>query len=102
MASTVSTEFVNYASLPPGSCVDVETRNRHYVIECLGGDDMRISGHPEYCPTPVPAKLHGAATKYGVTEPGMIGRGQCLQFVLEGDRPILTTRVLSVQVRRPV
>ncbi len=27
---------------------DVETKSRHYRIECLGGHAIRISGHPEY------------------------------------------------------
>ncbi len=46
-----STEFVDCTSLAPGALVDVETKNRHYQIECLGGSAIRISGHPEYCPS---------------------------------------------------
>jgi hypothetical protein len=98
--STISAEFVNYASLPPGSRVDVETRNRHYLIECLGGSSMRISGHPEYCPTPVNGELQGAADRHGLVEPGLIGRGKYLQFQLDDHRPITTSRVLRVRVKR--
>jgi hypothetical protein len=50
-----SAELVDCNNLPPGSILTVETRNREYLIECLGGSAIRISGHPEYCPTPVPA-----------------------------------------------
>jgi hypothetical protein len=95
-----SAEFVAYGSLPPGSVLDVETKNRQYHIECLGGDSIRISGHPEYCPTPVPGKLKGSADKHGVTEPGLIGLGKYLQFLLDDHRPVTTSRVLHVRVKR--
>jgi len=100
MDSTVSAEFVDYASLPPGSRVDVETKNRHYLIECLGGSAIRISGHPEYCPTPIPGNLQGAADKRGLLEPGLIGRGRYLQFLLDDHRPVTTSRVLHLHVKR--
>lgn len=96
----VSTEFIEYANLPPGSRLDVETRNRHYLIECLGGDAIRISGHPDYCPTPVEGKLEGAVDKQGVTEHGLIGRGKYLRFFLGDRRPVTTSRVLHVRVKR--
>ena len=41
-------ELVDSHSLAPGSRIDVETKSRHYQIECLGGNAIRISGHPEY------------------------------------------------------
>jgi hypothetical protein len=100
MSSIVSAEFVDCSNLPPGTLVDVETKNRQYHIEYLGGDSIRISGHPDYCPTPVPGKLQGAADKHGLTEPGLIGRGKYLQFLLEDHRPVTTSRVLHVRVKR--
>jgi hypothetical protein len=92
-------EYVDCQSLPPGSTLDVETRNRHYRIECLGGSRIRISGHPELCPTPVPGTLEGSSDKSGVLEPGLIGAGRYLQFLLH-NRPVTTTRVLKVRVDR--
>jgi len=100
MSSIVSAEFVEYANLPPGSRVDVETKNRLYSIECLGGSSMRISGHPDYCPTPVAGHLQGAADKHGLIEPGLIGRGKYLRFLLDDHRPVTTSRVLHVRVKR--
>jgi hypothetical protein len=41
-----STELVDCKSLAQGSLIDVETKSRHYWIECLGGNAIRISGHP--------------------------------------------------------
>ena len=96
-----STELVDCKSLMRGSLIDVETRSRHYRIECLGGNEIRISGHPEYCPEPVPAHLHGSLDKDGVLELGLIGRGMRLMFLLNQSRPITTSRVLRVQVDQP-
>ena len=61
-----SAELVDCNSLAPGSRIEVETKSRHYQIECLGGNAVRISGHPEYCPNPVPARLHGSLDQEGV------------------------------------
>ena len=43
-----SVEMVDCQNLTPGSLLDVETKTRHYKIECLGGNKIRISGHPEF------------------------------------------------------
>jgi hypothetical protein len=96
-----STEFVDCKNLARGSLIDVETKSRHYRIECLGGNAIRISGHPEYCPEPVPAQLHGSLDKEGVLELGLIGRGMRLMFLLNERRPVTTSRVLRVQVDQP-
>ena len=91
---------VDLKSLSPGSLIDVETKSRHYRIECLGGSAIRISGHPEYCPHPVPARLQGSIDKEGVLELGLIGHGMRLMFFLN-DRPVTTSRVVSVHVDQP-
>jgi len=96
-----SAEFVDCKSLLRGSLIDVETKSRHYRIECLGGNAIRISGHPEYCPDPVPAQLHGSVDKEGVLELGLIGRGMRLIFLLNEHRPVTTSRVLRVHVDQP-
>src|ERR1700674_1909788 len=89
-------EGVDLKNLRPGSLIDVETTSRHYHIECLGGNAIRISGHPEYCPQPVPAQLQGSIDKEGELELGLIGRGMKLIFYLNGERPVTTSRVVSV------
>jgi hypothetical protein len=94
-------EDVDLKNLRPGSLVDVETRSRHYHIKCLGGDAIRISGHPEYCPEPVAAQLQGAIDREGVLEFGHIERGRRFVFYLEDDHPVMTTRVVNVHVDQP-
>ena len=63
---------------------------------------MRISGHPDICPTPVPGHLGGSADKGGVFIPGLIERGRYLQFCLEDHRPVTTSRVVRLRVQPPV
>jgi hypothetical protein len=96
-----SAEVVDCTSLASGSVIDVETKSRHYRIECLGGNAISISGHPEYCPEPVSARLHGSVDKQGILESGVIGRGMRLTFLLNERQPITTTRVVRLRVDRP-
>jgi hypothetical protein len=91
MASMASTEFVDCAKLPAGCLLEVETRNRQYQIECLGGGAIRISGHPEYCPAPVAGKVVGS----------IIERGQHLQVILGDRRPVTTSCVTRLRVKQP-
>jgi hypothetical protein len=96
-----STELVDCASLASGSVIDVETKSRRYRIECLGGNVVTISGHPEYCPVPVPARLHGSVDREGALEFGVISRGMRLRFLLDERQPVTTTRVVRLRVDRP-
>jgi len=101
---TASSEIpagVNPASLRPGSLIDVETNSRHYRIECLGGSAIRISGHPEYCLTPVAAHLHGSIDSEGSLDLGLIEPSRRVVFFLNGNRPLTTSRVMSVHVDQP-
>ena len=81
--------------------VDVETKNRRYQIECLGGNAIRISGHPQYCPTPMSAELQGSSDQIGIVGPGLIERGRQLRFLVEDTLPITTSRVEGIYVWNP-
>jgi hypothetical protein len=93
-----SVESLDCAQLSPGSIVDVETRTRHYRIECLGGHAVRVSGHPQYCPSPVDAELEGSLTHEGALDAGMIECGQRLLLLLNERLPVTTSKVLHVHV----
>jgi hypothetical protein len=95
-------ESVECKSLERGSLIDVETKSRHYQIECLGGNAIRISGHPEFCPAPVKAHLQGSFDREGNFELGLIGRDMRLRVLLDGERPVTTSRVVALHVDRPV
>lgn len=60
-----SAELLDCTNLQPGSLIDIETKSRRYHIECLGGNAVQISGHPEYCPNTVTAHLEGSFDKKG-------------------------------------
>jgi hypothetical protein len=97
----LSGEMLGCKSLVPGSLIDVETKSRHYRIEYLGGNSIRVSGHPEFCPDPMPATLQGALDEDGALELGCIGCGMKLIFVLGDEHPITTSRVVNVSVDEP-
>jgi hypothetical protein len=90
------TEFVDLNRLEHGSVVDVKTRNHHYKIEYLGGNKIRISGHPQYCPLPVTAQLEGALDRKGLFDAVLIESGKRLLFVVEDRIPVRTSEVLHV------
>jgi len=92
---------VDLNTLKLGSWIDVETKSRHYHIECLGGSEIRISGHPEYCPQPMPAQLQGSIGQEGELAWGSIQPGMKLMFFLNGDRPVRTSKIISVKVDQP-
>src|SRR5215831_6294589 len=91
-------EGVYLHNLNPGSVLLVDTRNRHYRIEYLGGDDIKISGHPMLCPDPVPAELCGSVGIGGRFH-GFLGRGMRMEFNLTDDHIPLITSVVE-QIRR--
>jgi hypothetical protein len=67
----------------------------------LGGNAIRISGHPEFCPQPVPAQLQGFIENEGESEWGFIEPGRRLVFFLNDRGPVTTSRVISVRVAQP-
>ena len=96
-----SEELVDCKSLAPGSMIDVETKSRHYTIECMGGNAIRVSGHPEYCPKPTSAQVQGSVDNEGKLEFGLIGRGMRMILLLNHRLPVTTSRVVSVHVDQP-
>jgi hypothetical protein len=91
------------AKLEEGSVLDLETESRHYRIEYLGGEQVRISGHPRLCPTPVMAQLEGSANDSGSIEPGFIGRGMHLMFRRSADRAsVATSKIAEIRLLSPL
>jgi len=92
-------EGLYLGSLNSGTAVDLETKSRHYRIEYLEGDRIRISGHPRYCPTPVVARLHGSVLGLGGVAEGYIGCGMNLVFEpLDNHIPITTSEITDIRV----
>jgi hypothetical protein len=95
--SAESSAGIQIRNLSPGSFLDVETKNRHYKIECLGGNSVQISGHPQYCPKPILAELAGSVDRDGVYETGTIKPGMHLLFMPGNKYPVTTSRILRVR-----
>lgn len=92
-------EGVYLHALDAGSTIDIETKSRHYQIEYLEGDRIRISGHPQWCPTPTLARLCGSrGGSVGFAE-GYIGYRMRLVFERLYDRvPVTTSEVTDIRV----
>jgi len=97
LETTESTGGIYLHELHRGSVIDVETQSHHYRIEYLGGDDIRISGHPSLCPSPVPAHLRGSLGPGGTLQEGYVGRGLRLSFQRENDElGVVTSPITDV------
>jgi len=87
------------SSLGNGVAVDLETKSRHYRIEYLEGDRIRICGHPRFCPTPVLARLYGSRVGSARIEEGYVGCGMHLVFeTLDSHIPITTSEITNIRV----
>jgi hypothetical protein len=93
---------VQLSDLKEGSVIDIETKSRHYSVEYLGGDRVRVSGHPHWCPTPVEARLEGSLRNSGSFEPGFVGTGMHIVFERFDDHlPLTTTEVKDLHLVSP-
>lgn len=97
----LSVQLLDCRNLVPGSLIDVETKSRHYRIEYLGGNSIRVMGHPEFCPRPVIACLKGSLDLDGTLASGSIVCGMRLLFLVDEKHAITTSRVLRVRVDPP-
>jgi len=88
---------VHLDSLAEGEELEVETQNRRYRILNRGGGRVLISGHPRYCPQPLPAYIHGSTWGGSMLKTRFIGRGMCLEFGPVGGRVITTSRIVEIR-----
>ena len=89
---------VHLRDLPPGTVLEVQTQNRAYTILYKGWDQALISGHPVFCPEPVPVTIHGSTWGGSMLKYRFIGRGMHLEFghpAYQG--PILTSRIVDIR-----
>ncbi len=92
---------VHLGSLPPGTVLRVETQNHEYTILYQGWDQALISGHPVFCPKPIPVTIHGSTWGGSMLKSRYIGRGMHLEFAHPDFQPIRTSRILDVQAAEP-
>lgn len=90
---------VHLNDLSPGTVLEVRTQNRAYTILYKGWDEVLISGHPVFCPQPIPVTIHGSTWGGSMLKPRFIGRGMRLEFGHPEFDPIRTSVILDVRSR---
>jgi hypothetical protein len=83
-------------NLRPGTVLRVQTLNHSYTILYQGWDQAMISGHPVFCPDPVPVTIHGSTWGGSMLKARFIGRGMHLEFAHPDHDPIRTSRIVEV------
>jgi hypothetical protein len=75
-------EGVYVDDLADGTVVEFETQHHHYTLVKRAGSQVRISGHPRFCPEPIAVQIEGSVSDPPMSEPkpGFIGRGMHLVF----------------------
>ena len=84
--------------LPKGTQLLVETAHRNYLLEIRGGLNALISGHPNYCPDPVPVVVCGSRARGFEMRRGFIGRGMRLEFWHPARGIIRTSAIWRVRI----
>ena len=84
--------------LPVEGKLEIETENRSYTLVNRGSGEVLISGHPEFCPQPVPVQIHGSNWGGCMLKAGFLGRGMHLEFQHPGYRgAIVTSRIVELR-----
>jgi hypothetical protein len=83
--------------LSEGAVLEVETQSRWYTIVIRGRGQELISGHPQYCPNPVPVRIEGSTWGGSMLKLRFIGRGMRLEFRHPVYRTITTSRIVDIR-----
>lgn len=87
--------------LPEESTLEIETQNRFYVLVHRGSGQFLISGHPKFCPEPTLVQVSGSNWGGSMLKKAYVGRGMHLEFLHpEYERPIVTSRIIDIRLRR--
>ncbi len=84
-------------SLSEGTTLELQTENRRYRILVRDRGHVLISGHPQFCPRPLRAYIHGSTWGGSMLKVGFIGRGMRLEFVPVNGRVITTSRIVDIR-----
>lgn len=89
---------VRLQDLRPGSTLHIRTQRTNYLVLVVAGNLALISGHPRYCPQPVPVEVAGSTWGGSFLKTHFIGRGMHLEFRHPKYRtPIVTTHIQEIQ-----
>ncbi len=88
---------VRLRALEEGSLLQVRTINRIYEIEVRDGETW-ISGHPRFCPCPVPVRFRGSSWGGSMLKPDYLGLGMHMEFQHPVHSTVTTSKIVSVCV----
>lgn len=83
-------------ALRDGDRVVVETLHHRYELE-MRGTETWISGHPRFCPGPVPVRVHGSSWGGSMLKRAYIGRGMQLEFEHPEFATVITSRICAIR-----
>jgi len=89
---------VKLQNLRPGSTLHIRTQHTSYLVLVVAGNLALISGHPRYCPQPVPVEIAGSTWGGSILKTRFIGRGMHLEFRHPKYRtPIVTSPIQEIR-----
>jgi hypothetical protein len=88
---------VHLNDVPPDTVLEVHTKNHVYTIVHKAWGQALISGHPEYCPSPVEVQIHGSTWGGSMIMTKYLGRGMHLEFAHPVHQIIITSRILDIR-----
>jgi hypothetical protein len=89
---------VHLEDLARGSRLEVQTQHRWYTVINCGDGWALISGHPKYCPSPLPVRILGSNWGGSMLKMRFIGRSMYLEFKHPEYRtPIITSRIVEIR-----
>ena len=87
---------VDLYDVPPGTVLEVQTKNHIYTIVHKARGQVLISGHPEFCPSPVEVRIHGSTWGGSMIMNHYLGRGMHLEFAHPVHQVVITSRIVDI------
>jgi len=82
-------------ALSDGAVLEVEPQHHWYTIVNRAQGEALISGHPKFCPEPVPVRIEGSTWGGSMLKLRYIGRGMHVEFCHATYHTITTSRVVE-------
>jgi hypothetical protein len=91
-------EGIYLKDLADGAVLELQTQHHRYTLEKRAGSQLRISGHPKFCPEPVAIRIEGSINiPVSNLKPGFIGRGMHLIFKHPVYDNVTTSRIREIR-----
>jgi hypothetical protein len=87
---------VDLDDLADGAVLEVETKHHRYTVVKTASTQVRISGHPKFCPEPVTVEIDRYGAEQFSLKPGFIGCGMHLVFEHPVYHTVTTSRIRHI------